>query len=92
MTLVVKFVPSGRGKAQCPPNPNFPKGMALDFAGVNKGCVTAIPYPSPECGAQIITCAECGLKAVITVAGRIDDAHTVIVPCKPISSEDIKCK
>lgn len=78
----VRFVDSGR-EPQCAPDPAYPTGMVIDFASdaVWK-CTAKIPYPSPRCGIVVIACEKCGYRQALTVAGRVDDPHTVIVPCK----------
>jgi len=79
----VTFWPSGRGKAQCPPDPRWPNGIALDAHGDDQGptCLVALPYPAPECGAHLIECALCGTKVAITAAGRPDDPVSVRLLC-----------
>lgn len=80
---IVQFRASGRGKAQCPPNPNFPNGIEVDASMGEQGCVVALPYPAPECGLWIINCAACGGGGVaITAAGRADDPKSVKIPCQ----------
>ena len=78
----VTFVDSGR-EPQCPPNPEYPKGMHVDMSlGATVTCEAKIPYPAPRCGAMIIECEKCGLRVAVTVAGRVDDVHTVKIACK----------
>lgn len=79
--LVVKFVDGGR-TAQNPSDPLYPNGMAIDMSQGRKSCVTTVPYPSPRIGYLLITCAICGLRTLVTVAGRADDPHSVTVACK----------
>jgi hypothetical protein len=79
--LTVKFLDSGR-EPQNQPNPNYPSGVTVDLSGGRPFCATAIPYPAPRCGVMMVTCSECGYKVGVTVAGRIDDPHTVKLPCK----------
>lgn len=79
----VQFQPSGRGQAQCEPDPNYPHGKAVD--GMQKGqpgCTVTLPYPAPECGFYLVACKLCQLTVCITAAGRADDPTTVKVPCK----------
>lgn len=40
------------------------------------------PHPAPRCGHMDIHCEDCGLRAIITVAGRRDDPRSVILACK----------
>jgi hypothetical protein len=47
----VEFEPSGRGKAQCTSNPNFPKGMKVDCSDGMLACSKELPYSAPECRA-----------------------------------------
>jgi hypothetical protein len=78
----IKFIDSGR-EPKCAPDPAFPHGMVADLAqGASRVCETVIPYPSPRCGLVAIECEKCGLKVVVTVAGRPDDVHTVRMACK----------
>ena len=78
-TPSVTFVPSGRGKAQCPVNPDFPYGKALDLCAGKPGVWVELPYPAPECGAFIIAGERIDSVAV-TAAGRADDPTKVKVP------------
>ena len=54
MKFNVKFRKSGRGKAQCPPNPEYPHGCIVDMRGGKPGCRIPLPYPAPECGMWLI--------------------------------------
>jgi hypothetical protein len=78
----IVFIPSGRGKARCPSNPDHPHGIDIDCSQGKIACTIELPYPSPECGIQRVTCLDCGFKAVCTVAGRPDDPRTITIPCK----------
>ena len=85
----VEFQPSGRGKAQCPPNPNFPKGTPVDCSDGGIACTKDLPYPAPECGVWIVRCKACGMSVGVTAAGRPDDPTKVTMPCKlPLPKED----
>lgn len=78
----VKFVPSGRGKARCEPNPEYPDGIHINLA--MKGmpsCSFDLPYPAPECGHWESKCKECGYTCVVTAAGRPDDPRSATFPC-----------
>lgn len=79
----IEFMPSGRGKAQCPSDPRYPKGIALDCS-MGAGapyCTVTLPYPAPECGVYIIICDHCTMKVVVTAAGRPDDPTSIKIPC-----------
>jgi len=79
----VRFIPSGRGRAQCPANPDYPDGIDLVMTEhAEKSCRVDLPYPAPECGSWLIVCAECDMRALITAAGRPDDPKSVTLPCK----------
>jgi hypothetical protein len=80
--ISIEFKPSGRGKARCAPNPDYPDGCSIDATEGQTGCSVDLPYPAPECGAWIVRCAACGMSAAITAAGRPDDPRSVRIPCK----------
>jgi hypothetical protein len=80
--LSVEFFPSGRGKARCAPNPEYPHGVDIDLAGVADHCEAALPYPAPECGVMVVTCSLCQTSIAVTCAGRPDDPRNVKVRCK----------
>jgi hypothetical protein len=82
MTHKVKFVPSGRGKAQCPPDPNYPHGIAIGLNLTVPTCKIDLPYPAPECGWFEIDCDVCNARLLVTAAGRPDDPISVRVPCQ----------
>lgn len=78
----VQFIASGRGKAQCDPDPDFPHGIALDMAaGAVPFCEVKLPYPAPECGLFIVRCRDCPMSVAITAAGRPDDPVSVRLEC-----------
>ena len=81
-THTVEFVPSGRGKAQCAPDPAYPDGIDLDVSLGAASCKVDLPYPAPECGHFIVRCGLCGFSAAITAAGRPDDPKSVTIPCQ----------
>jgi hypothetical protein len=82
MSHEVKFAPSGRGKAQCDPNPDFPEGIALDATrGQTITCLVKLPYPAPECGMWLVKCQACGIRVMVTAAGRMDDPVSIKLPC-----------
>jgi len=78
----IEFVPSGRGKAQCPPDPAYPEGIEIDLAGhAAAWCWVHLPYPAPECGHFVVRCKLCRFSAAVTAAGRPDDPKTLRIPC-----------
>lgn len=77
----VEFKPSGRGKAQCDPDPNFPDGIDIEVGNPLVSCKVDIPYPAPECGLWIVRCEVCGFSMALTAAGRPDDPRSVRLPC-----------
>jgi hypothetical protein len=83
--IKIEFVPSGRGKAQCPPDPRWLNGVNLDAAGQGPGCKVTLPYPAPECGHFRIFCTECNCMVVVTAAGRVDDPRSVVIPCRSVA-------
>lgn len=76
----IEFKASGRGKARCAPNPDYPDGKELKTAS-GFGCIIDLPYPAPECGAYIVRCSICGSSAAITAAGRPDDPKSFQMIC-----------
>ena len=81
MNHEVTFRKSGRGKAQCPPDPDYPNGkkIAID---VQPNCEVSLPYPAPECGQFFVKCKACEAFIIVTAAGRPDDPISVTVPCR----------
>lgn len=65
------------------PNPAYPDGIDLDMTGGQGGktCVTDLPYPARRCGHYTVECETCGLRVVITTAGRADDPRSVTLAC-----------
>jgi hypothetical protein len=83
MAHIVEFVPSGRGPARCPPDPDYPNGVDIHLAaGDQHSCAVDLPYPAPECGGFVVLCGDCGLSVYITAAGRPDDPRRVTLPCR----------
>lgn len=82
----INFQPSGRGKAQCCPNENFPNGIELDATSSTDvdTCLVVLPYPASECGVWLVHCKTCGLAVGITAAGRADDPRSIKLPCNQI--------
>lgn len=83
MPVDITFHKSGRGKAQCPPNPEFPEGVAIEpkLPPGTRACTFLLQCPAPECGHWRIECRECGLVVAVTAAGRPDDPISIRVPC-----------
>jgi hypothetical protein len=80
----IKFKPSGRGKAQCEPDPLYPHGKAIPKPPENvfpDTCFIELPYPAPECGIFIVSCETCKTANAITAAGRPDDPISFYMPC-----------
>jgi hypothetical protein len=78
----VSFVASGRGKARCKPDPDYPHGKAIRLSEeVTPKCCVTLPYPAPACGHFLVKCAVCGLTCAITAAGRPDDPISLELPC-----------
>jgi hypothetical protein len=79
----VEFVPSGRGKAQCASDPNYPHGIQVDCSdGAVATCTVALPYPAKECGHYRVECRLCHFSVALTAAGRADDPTEVKMPCQ----------
>lgn len=79
MEQSIEWKASGRGKAQCPSNPEYPDGKDIRMPS-GFGCIVKLPYPAPECGAHIVRCV-CGASVAVTAAGRPDDPKTVQMIC-----------
>lgn len=77
----IKFVPSGRGLAQCRPDPNFPDGREMQAGGGGPSCTITFPYPAPECGWFRVQCRRCFFRIVVSAAGRVDDPKSLTIPC-----------
>jgi len=81
----ITFVPSGRGKAQCPSNPEYPDGVNIHAEKADEACcLVELPYPAPECGVFHVHCGRCDLTVVVTAAGRADDPRTLTMPCREV--------
>lgn len=82
--FTIEFHASGRGKAQCESNPDFPDGKDIRLQGNTTAatCVVNLPYPAPECGMYAIKCHTCQIKVGVTAVGRGDDPKSVEIPCK----------
>lgn len=68
---------------QCQPDARYPKGIDLDLTG-GEGpiCSTPLPYPARRCGKYLIDCDTCGLRVLVTTAGRPDDPRSVKLRCR----------
>ena len=83
----VDFFASGRGKAQCAPDPAWPTGKDLLVARPEEtSCLVKLPYPAPECGCWVVHCELCNLSVAITAAGRADDPRSVLLPCSRLGA------
>jgi hypothetical protein len=66
-----------------PPDPRYPDGVDLDLAlDAVKTCTANLPYPAARCGMYVLHCEVCGLRAVASTAGRVDDPKSVKVACR----------
>jgi hypothetical protein len=82
MTFDVKFNDSGY-KSTKPADPKFPKGVDVSTAKPGeKSCCRNLPYPAPGIGTYSVVCRDCGLTALVSVAGRADDPRSITLPCK----------
>lgn len=82
MTLRISWIDAHR-EAQCAANPRFPDGMDVDLSkGAQACCHAMLPYPASRCGVHRIECDTCGVKTLVTAAGRRDDPRSVRVACK----------
>ena len=76
------FIGTGR-QPSCPPDPGHPEGIDLDVSGgAARACTVQLSYPAPSVGAHLVTCGICGLRVVVTAAGRADDPRRVTVACR----------
>lgn len=83
MSHRIEFRPSGRGKAQCAPDPHYPDGIKLDTSVAGRPyCLVKLPYPAPECGLWMILCEVCKMTAAVTAAGRVDDPISIKLECE----------
>lgn len=64
-------------------NPEHPKGIDVSsYDSMDRvACVTTLPYPAKGCGYYVLECKRCGLKVVITTAGRPDDPRSAEIGC-----------
>jgi hypothetical protein len=87
MSHVVNFIPSGRGKARCAPDPEYPNGKVMGKVKPGtRQCRVTLPYPAPECGVFRVDCKTCKMVVLVTAAGRPDDPKEVILECgRPVN-------
>jgi hypothetical protein len=84
MTHKISWVQRSNKPAQCPPDEDYPYGIAINIAGSNMpACEIKLDYPAPGVGSWVIVCETCGYKTVVTAAGRPDDPTKIRVPCNP---------
>ena len=77
----IKWIDGGR-EPQCAPDPKYPKGVDIDNSlGAAITCETVLPYPAKRCGHYLVECKVCGVRIVITTAGRIDDPRSLKLAC-----------
>jgi hypothetical protein len=82
--MKIKWLDAGR-EPKVKPNPAYPSGIDIDLSGgAVKNCYTALPYPAKRIGSYIVECERCGLRVVLTTAGRPDDPRSVKVACKTV--------
>jgi hypothetical protein len=80
--MKVTWYDAGR-EPQEKPDPQFPKGIALDVSGgAAQTCLVNLPYPAQRCGYYLVECERCGFRAMATTAGRPDDPRSIKLPCK----------
>lgn len=80
--MKVRWLDGGR-EPQCPPNPDYPKGIDLDVSdGAKHTCVAELPYPAKRCGSYVVGCEVCGITVACTTAGRSDDPRSIKLPCQ----------
>lgn len=80
--LGVKWFDGGR-EPQMPSNPKYPDGIDIDASGgAAESCFTKLDYPAPRCGHFLVVCHKCGLRVMLTTAGRADDPRSVRLACK----------
>jgi hypothetical protein len=78
----VVWIDAGR-EPQYPPDPAYPQGIDLDLSnGAFVTCTQKLPYPARRCGQYLITCKTCGLRTMVTTAGRPDDPRSLKLRCK----------
>ncbi len=78
--LTAEWLSEGRAPTH-PPNPRYPRGVVVDLAGEAIGCTIALRYPAECVGSWLIECPACGLRVLVTAAGRVDDPRSVRLAC-----------
>lgn len=82
MTLKIDWI-DRQQVAQALPSPDHPDGMDLDISkGASATCSTTLPYPAKRIGWFSVECQTCGIKALISTAGRADDPRSLKLACK----------
>jgi hypothetical protein len=80
--LHVRWIDSGR-EPESQPHPGYPFGVDIDLTkGALQSCQIALPYPARRCGYYVIECSQCGIRTMITTAGRRDDPRSARIACK----------
>ena len=84
MTNVTVTWIDDRRKPTQPPDPKHPNGVVIDMRPtiLHNGCPVDLPYPAKRCGKYVVVCNSCGLRTILTTAGRVDDPKRVILACK----------
>ena len=70
-------------KPKAKPNPEYPNGIDLDCAhNSERSCTASLPYPAAGLGHYNVVCVTCGIRLLVTTAGRSDDPKSIKVACK----------
>jgi hypothetical protein len=79
----VEWFDHGR-EPQCQADPAYPCGIDVVVPDRRAGnsCTVELPYPARRCGFYNVTCTVCGMKVLVTTAGRADDPRSVTLPCE----------
>lgn len=78
----IEWLDSGR-EPRCTPDPAYPDGKDVDATFCeHPSCRVDLPYPAKRCGAYVVTCNLCGMRAACTTAGRPDDPRSYRFHCK----------
>lgn len=81
MTLKAEFFTEGKKPTQ-PPDPAYPNGIDVDISkGKSPWCWIRLPKVETT-GLMLVTCEECDLRIMITMAGRPDDARSYRMACR----------